>query len=530
VGPKAIGAVTGTRVAPGQSIQAAIDATPVGGTVVIGAGVHRGQYELRPKSRQHVVGEPGAVLDGARDLGGFAASGAQWVLAGQSTAEPTAGSPPCMAGYVKCGNPDDLFIDDVPQRRVASAAAVGAGQWFFDYAAGRIVIGTNPTGHHVEMAVPGTHAFQADQLANSASVEVRNLVVEKYGAPAQQCALMLEDTGGGWQTTADPANGTSGGWTVRDVELRLNHGCGVFAGPGTQVTGSFIHDNGQVGVMGSGRHVVYSFNEIARNNYDGHSTWWEAGGTKFWNAEQLTFSSNLVHDNNGPGAWADYSWHDIVYDHNTFLNNRGPGISQEMTMSGAATFNYLAGNDWGDAGNTSLTSGAIYIFESTNFEVAGNTLGDNNGGVVVLAQERGCFGPGVPLGQGACPPGAAHAGVQGVWVHDNDITMTKGFTGLEVLPQTDFPPYAKMSAAWASAQYAPGGVRFEYNHYRGSSFENKRGTNGNAFDDTSARFVWGFPAASSSDPRSISSWTDRRYLGFSDWQAIARQDQGAVVG
>ena len=528
-GPKAIAAVAGTRVAPGQSIQAAIDATAPGGTIVIGAGVHRDQFELRPHNDQHIIGELGAVLDGARVLSGFAPSGSTWVLGGQPTAAPGYQSVPCLPGYVLCGYNDDLFVDGAPQRRVALAATVGVGQWFYDYPSGTVVLGTNPSGHLVEMSVPGRHAFLADQGRGGNGVELRNLVIEKYGVAPQECALMLEDAGGGWPHTADPANGTSGGWIVRDDELRLNHGCGVFAGPGTLVTANMIVDNGQIGVKAAGRHVQIIGNDIGRNNFDGHSNSWEAGGTKFWNAEQLLFAQNVVHDNLGSGAWADYAWHDIVYDHNSFINNRNAGIAQEMTMSGAATNNYFTGNDWADVGNPGYTAGAVFIFNGANFEVAGNTLVDNNGGVIVLTQERGCIGDGVPQGKGACPPGSFHGSVSGVWVHDNDIQMAKGFTGLEVQAQTDYPPYAKMTPAWASTIENGQTVRFESNHYRGPGFEQKRGTNGNQFDDSSARFVWGFPSGFTHDPNVIWSWTDRRFLGFADWQTYAHQDTTGVL-
>ena len=528
-GPKAIGTVTGARVAPGQSIQAALSANPAGSTIVIGAGVHRDQFDLRPKNNQHIIGEAGAVLDGARVLSGFIASGATWSVPGQPTVAPSYQSIPCLPGYVLCGFNDDLFVDGAPLRRVAAATAVGAGQWFYDYAGGTIVIGTNPSGHLVEISVAGRHALLADQGVGGNGVEVRNLVVEKYGVPPQDCALMLEDAGGGWPHTADPANGTSGGWLVRDNDLRLNHGCGVFAGPGTLVTANKIHDNGQIGLKAAGRHVNIIGNDIGGNNFAGHSTSWEAGGTKFWNAEQLTFSNNVVHDNIGSGAWADYAWHDIVYDHNSFINNRNAGIAQEMTMSGSATNNLFTGNDWANVGNPGYTAGAIFVFNGANFEVAGNTMIDNNGGVIVLTQERGCIGDGVPQGHGACPVGSFHGSVNGVWVHDNDIQMAKGFSGLEVLAQADYPPYAKMTPAWASANFNGQTVRFESNRYRGPGFEQKRGTNGQQFDDASARFVWGFPSGYTSDPNVIWSWTDRRFLGFADWQALAHQDASSVL-
>ncbi len=50
-------------ISPGQSIQSAVDANPVGTIFVIRAGVHRRQT-VSAKDHQHFVGEPGAILDG----------------------------------------------------------------------------------------------------------------------------------------------------------------------------------------------------------------------------------------------------------------------------------------------------------------------------------------------------------------------------------------------------------------------------------------------------------------------------------
>jgi parallel beta-helix repeat protein len=54
---------TAVAIAPGESIQAAVDAHAEGTVFVIKAGVHRRQA-FRPKSDTSFIGEPGAILDG----------------------------------------------------------------------------------------------------------------------------------------------------------------------------------------------------------------------------------------------------------------------------------------------------------------------------------------------------------------------------------------------------------------------------------------------------------------------------------
>jgi parallel beta-helix repeat protein len=61
--PTTAGTVSGVAVAPGQSIQAAVDKNPAGTTFVIKAGVHKRQSVI-PKTGDTFVGESGAVLTG----------------------------------------------------------------------------------------------------------------------------------------------------------------------------------------------------------------------------------------------------------------------------------------------------------------------------------------------------------------------------------------------------------------------------------------------------------------------------------
>lgn len=519
-GPKPLGPLDGVRITPSSSIQATLAANPPGATIILEPGVYR-QTEIRPKNGQKIVGELGAVVSGARGVGGFVQQGSVWVAGGQPTDQPGfAGD--CMDGFSQCGLPDDLYLNDVPLRRVGARGAVAAGTWFYDYGAGEIVIGNNPGGARVEMAIPNQHAFLADQGVGGNGVEIRNLVIEKFGSRGQECAIMAQDSGGGWQNVLDPNNGLSGGWRIADNDIRLNHACGVFAGPGNIVEDNFIRDNGQLGVKAAGRRALIRRNDIARNNYNGFQTYWEAGGGKFWNAADLLFTGNYSHDNLGAGIWADYSLQNIVYHSNLITNNRNAGISQEMTISGAAINNVLTGNDWINKGNVGNTAGAIFIYNGSNFEVTGNTIANNNGGVVVQAQDRGCIGANIVQMQGACPPGSVRASVEGVNVHHNDVTITEGRHGLIMLYQTDYPPYAKHSPAYAAGFFDLQKVKFRNNTYHATPVT---GSGDPEYRNTSRHLVWAFPAgfAPGNNPANLETWTTQRFLGFNEWNAIVEQ-------
>jgi len=358
-----------------------------------------------------------------------------------------------------------------------------------------------------------------------ANVVIRNLTIEKYGAEPQDCAIIAQDSGGRWQNVDDPSNGSDGGWLIEDNDIRLNHGCAVQAGPGNRVLNNLLRDNGQTGIKAVGRHIEIRQNEISGNNYAGFDVSWEAGGTKFWSATDLVFAENWSHDNLGTGVWSDYSLRDIVYEHNTITGNKSGGITQEMTLSGRATDNFIAGNDWYDRGDVAAVSGGIFIFNGSNFEVTRNVLRGNNGGVIVQSQQRGCVASAAVQDQGAgeCPAGSVLSGVNGVSVHDNDISMTDGYNGLLVLLHADSPPYPYAPLDWVRQQYLGGLVRFDHNTYRGTGFDDTTSKDGK-FADTTRRFLWGFPYGMASDPNDPWSWVDRRYLGLGDWQSITGQD------
>jgi hypothetical protein len=518
------------RVEIGQSITKAVSAAHEGDTIVIAAGVHRGDSSIRVPDGVSIIGEPGAVLNGSRVLSGFAPRDGRWEVEGVPREARPDTNAQCDDTHPMCRYSEDLYVDDVPQLRVASASQVREGSWFYDYARGAVVMGSDPTGHVVELSEVNQVAFQSDIGVGptGTGVIIRNLVIEKYASRPQECAIMAEGTGGNYAIGLDqPGTGDHGGWAIEDNDIRLNHGCAVFAGAGGHIANNLVRDNGQTGLKGWGRHIRYTENEISGNNYAGFNTSWEAGGAKFWMASDLLFSGNWSHDNLGGGVWADYSLDNVVYEHNTITGNKDDGITQEMTLSGRATDNFIAGNNWYRRGGSRSVSGAIFVFNGSAFEIARNVMRGNNGGVVVQAQQRGCVAANIETLKGACPPGAQLATVKGVYVHDNDISMTDGFNGLIVLLQTDWAPYRYAGLDWVREQYEGMLVRFDHNTYRGTGFDDVNGRD-RAFSDASRRFVWGFPYGMASDPNDAWSWVDRRYLGFGDWQRATGQDTNST--
>jgi parallel beta-helix repeat protein len=384
----------GAGVAPGQDIQAQINALPTGGTLRLLAGTHRLPGPLVPKSGITLTGDPGAIVSGARVLSGFTRSGSYWTVGGQTQENgPIMGS--CLAAYPRCNRPEELYIDDVPLRHVASLGDVGPGRWYFDYGADRIYFYDDPTGRRVEAAVV-SHAFGG----SASNVTIEGLVIEKFANRAQQGAV------DGVQ---------SSGWTVRNNEIRLNHGLGLRLGTTMNAIDNYVHHNGQLGVGGVGDNILVEGNEISYNNTAGYDPDWEAGGTKFVQTLYLLVRNNFVHHNYGPGLWTDIDNRSSVFEGNLVEDNLRMGILHEISYAIVIRNNTVRRNGFGLA--SWVWGAGIVISSSSNAEVYGNVVEDNAGGIVGVQQNRG-----------SGPYGAYQ--VSNLWVHDNTVRLTQGYMGI----------------------------------------------------------------------------------------------------
>jgi hypothetical protein len=421
---------------PGQDIQAAVNAMPAGTAFLLRAGVYRMQ-SVRPKPGNTFTGEAGAVMSGARVVTGFTASGSVWIAIGQDAGRTIHGD--CEPGYPRCGYPEDLFIDDQPQRHVDSVAAVVAGTWHFDRPAGRVYIGSDPTGRRVELSVtPAAFLPVAD------GVRIAGLIIEKYAVPAQDGAVS--------------SLGVSN-WTITRNEIRLNHGLGVRAGANARIIENRIHHNGQLGIGGGGSGVLVEGNEIAFNNTAHFDPEWEAGGAKFTFNTGLVVRGNRVHHNGGVGLWTDIDNVGTLYEGNTSEDNTRNGILHEISYSAVIRNNIVRRN--GGAFSEWIWGAGILVSSSRDVEVAGNVVEGNGDGIGGVQQARGAGNQG------------AYA-LSNLWVHDNTVTVAGGWTGVvqDVGDRSVFLsrnnrfernqyqlPAGSLSFAWMDGEYTDAGWR-----------------------------------------------------------------------
>jgi parallel beta-helix repeat protein len=407
---------SGVPVFPSQSLQAAVDANPGGTTFCLKAGIQRVTVGLVAKAGDSFIGEPGAVVSGAKDISNlFTQSGGYWVASGQSQYN-TSSTGVCNPGFDLCASANDVFFDNKPLIQVGSLSALTPGHVFFDHSAQRIYLADNPAGHTIEAAV-ATRAFRGDQTT-ATNVRIQGLVIEKCANEASSGAIIANS-----------------GWVIVGNEVRLNHGIGVQGG--ALINGNNIHDNGQLGISIFGdSNVVVQNNTIAYNNYAGYGTSWEAGGGKFIRTTSLTVRGNYVHDNLGIGIGSDSDNIYTIYDNNRVENNAGAGITVETSYDTLIKNNTVRGN--GSAFTGGLAGAGIYLNTSQNVEIEYNTVDRNLQGIGIFTANRGsgAYGPYQTANDN---------------VHDNTIVLLPG-AGTGITSDN-------------LADYTTNNNRFQYNHY-----------------------------------------------------------------
>jgi parallel beta-helix repeat protein len=371
-GPAVAGPCSGVVITPGDNAQSIVNAKPAGTTFCFAAGLHRITQTIHPKAGQVLASAQRAVLTGSVPLTGWVKSGSVWTVRG---ALPSA--------YGKSGECEDnnadvcylreqLFMDDVHLTRVASVSAVKSGTFYADYAGNVIYLGSNPTGHQVEMSKTAT-AIES----NATGVQVRGLTIEHFASAPQAGALV---TGPGWKVTAN--------------DVRWNHAVGVMLvkANSAKVDKNLIHHNGQLGLGQYSSAAAVTRNVISSNNTDGF--WiadWESGGMKSTRSSG-TVSGNVIKSNKGIGMWADVADDGRVITGNQIVGNAADGIRFEISRNGTIENNTVTGNGFGTgrgSGTSLWDGGGININTSSGVTVKNNVVSGNVNGVTIQSRTRG---------------------------------------------------------------------------------------------------------------------------------------------
>ncbi len=239
---------------------------------------------------------------------------------------------------------------------------------------------------------------------NQAGVTIEYLTITKYQPNGNAGAINQE---------------SNSGWTVQYNTITLNApGAGIILGTDNILRDNCITLNGQYGfsststnhwkmspLTGGPYNVTVSGNEISYNDtcdFEGLLTnpaiGWskynpvparyrnaecgtvvpdgDQGGFKLWQTNGVSILDNYIHNNWGPGGWADTNNANTTFAGNTITNNDGPAIIEEISYNFAITGNYLAGNGWTSGlANSRFPTPAIYISESGSDTTFGGVPG-----------------------------------------------------------------------------------------------------------------------------------------------------------
>ena len=387
----------------GDDIQSLVNGHPPGTSFLITSGTYRLQ-SIRPKDGDTFTGQPGATLNGARILGNFKQQSQYWVA--DVPASPLRSyRGECDKQHPACMYPEDLFFDSKPLTRVVSLSLVAPGTWYLDYSGNKAYVGSDPDGHNVEISVA-----RAAFWGNASNVTINGLAIEKYASIAGKGAINAMAAVEGYGPIGK-------GWLVESNDIYLNHGLGIRASDGMTIRNNKVHDNGQMGVAGSGNNILVQGNEVYGNNYAGYAYDWEAGGIKFAAySTHVTMDNNYVHDNKGPGLHGDIGCDYFVFENNHTARNWSSGIHWEISYHAIIRNNLVENEGYSPLGTSFWYGGGILVSNSTDVEVYGNTVKDCVNGIGGTETNRGADSKtGVPFN------------LKDLYVHNNTITQQTGF-------------------------------------------------------------------------------------------------------
>lgn len=202
-------------------------------------------------------------------------------------------------------------------------------------------------------------------VGTASDVTIRHLTVQGFVPPTDQ-GVVNHDSGDHW--------------VIEHNTVQRNRGAALMAGARQRVVGNCLRDNGQYGMNAfkdgntiTGLLVVG--NEIAGNNKDDIEASRPGcgctGGVKFWSVDGADVRGNWIHDNHGPGLWADTNNNDFLIERNLIEGNDGSAVLYEASYNAVIRDNTIRRNNW--------VNGREYADRGDNFPVATIYLSEAGG-------------------------------------------------------------------------------------------------------------------------------------------------------
>jgi len=352
---------------------------------------------------------------------------------------------------------------------------------------------------------------------NASSVTIKYLTVQDFGHGSSATSPSGDN---GNQAVVNHDSGHD--WAMKYLSVQYNAGAGVIVGTDGILSYSCLRDNGQYGFQGIGEdpgrfgatHLTIDHDEITGNN-----TWnWESkdpgcgcsGADKFWNVADVSLTDNYIHNNHGPGIWADTDNANFDVQGNYISDNDGEAVGYETSYNLRLVDNTFVRNALvAGAASSGSADSAVYISEAggdsrvpdsygASIDISGNTFINNWGGVVLWEDPDRYCGSQTDTSAGYCTlvdPSVATAGncgnpgrigiepyyrdcrwkTQNVRVSDNDFIFDPAAVGPDCTP-AKYCGFNGIFSQWGSVQPYHGtvvekNITFDQNnHFASNSY------------------------------------------------------------
>lgn len=331
VSPSGNDAWPGTTAQPLRTVARAIAVAPVGATIVLRGGTY---FEsINVSKRVTIQNAPGEAVwfDGSTPVTGWVANGSAWKYSGWTIEFDT--SPTYTRGaadltgswsfldpaYPLAAHPDQLFIDGIAMRQVATRGEVVAGTFFHDRPNNALYVGSNPIGHDT----------RASALIRAIRVTADGAVLKGFGV--RRYAPSVPDMG---SVTIERSN-----VTLEHVAVAQSATTGISVAKAYMQAAAYVTlrnvwvaGNGFVGIHGNFSDGLTLDNVLVEgNNVERFKPAPAAAGMKITAARQVIVRNSVFRHNYATGLWFDQSNYDLRITASDFRNNLVNGVFIEIS-------------------------------------------------------------------------------------------------------------------------------------------------------------------------------------------------------
>jgi parallel beta-helix repeat protein len=270
-----------------------------------------------------------------------------------------------------------VFVNGAYVHEVTALAQVKPGTFFYDWAAKKLYIASDPRTNTVELAArPSMLLAGGTTTVNLLGIGVRRYATNEYSN----------------NTTAAVTLRGPGSVIENSVVTQMAGGGAEVSSRAGVIRHSVLVDNGfdAIGSNGNSQKtppiddgLLVEGNYIARNNTERFGTSCTAScgqaGMKIAHMDGFTFRGNVVEDNNGHGVWCDLDCSNGVIVDNVVRRNAQSGIFYEVSDTGIIASNVVVAN-----------RGYGIRVGSANTKIYNNTVVDNRnaGGIWIFDDGR----------------------------------------------------------------------------------------------------------------------------------------------